>query len=148
MITRAAATAVAALLVTSCATAPVHHDVLAARVDAELAKRGLEGDSLQLIDNLVRHEPGPPPAAPALVRELFAKPLAAADAASLFRRAVPAELLAFDGGKFVGANRLPNLDSVMPLAGFLAHDDGETVAETTTVGAGDEIAVLPPVSGG
>ncbi len=26
--------------------------------------------------------------------------------------------------------------------------NGETVAETTTVGAGDEIAVLPPVSGG
>lgn len=97
MIPRAAATAVAALLVTSCATAPVHDDVLGARVDAELAKRGLKGDSLQLIDNLVRHEPGPPPAAPALVRELFAKPLAAADAASLFRRAVPAELLAFDG---------------------------------------------------
>ena len=95
MITRAAATAVAALLVTSCATAPVHHDVLAARV---------EGDSLQLIDNLVRHEPGPPPAAPALVRELFAKPLAAADAASLFRRAVPAELLAFDGVAPSGAS--------------------------------------------
>ena len=104
MITRAAATAVAALLVTSCATAPVHDDVLAARVDAELAKRGLEGDSLQLIDNLVRHEPGPPPAAPALVRELFAKPLAAADAASLFRRAVPAELLAFDGVAPSGAS--------------------------------------------
>ena len=26
--------------------------------------------------------------------------------------------------------------------------NGETVAETTPVGAGDEIAVLPPVSGG
>ena len=66
---------------------------LAARVHAELVQRGATNDFLQLIDNVVRHEPGPPLAAPPVIRELFAQPLAAADAGALFRRSVPPALL-------------------------------------------------------
>src|SRR4051812_38126759 len=89
----------AALLLASCATppaAPRNDAMLAARVDAALAERGAGTDLLQLVDNMLRHEPGPPPAAPRLVRALLAQPLAAADAEAIFRHAVPAELLAFD----------------------------------------------------
>ena len=82
------------MLLASCAAPPLapREDDLAARVNAELARRGAARDFLQIIDNIVRHEPGPPAAAPAVVRELFAQPLAAADAGALFRRAVPAVL--------------------------------------------------------
>ena len=83
------------MLLASCAAPPLapRDDELAGRVAAELARRGAARDFLQIIDNVVRHEPGPPTGAPAVVRELFAQPLAAADAAALFRRAVPAALL-------------------------------------------------------
>jgi hypothetical protein len=86
-----------AVLLASCAAPPIapRDEELAARVDAELARRGAGSDLLQLIHNVVRHEPGPPPAAPGMVRELFARPLAAADADALFRASVPAELAAF-----------------------------------------------------
>lgn len=47
--------------------------------------------SLNVIDNVLRHEPPPPPA-PALVRELLAQPLRAQDAAAIFSRTVPAAL--------------------------------------------------------
>ena len=69
-------------------------DPLAARVHAVLEQRGIGRDALDLVDNLVRHEPGPPAATPALVRELLARPLAAGDAQSLFARAVPEDVLA------------------------------------------------------
>ena len=90
-----AAIAVAALLLASCAAPPLaqRDDELTARVDATLARRGLERDILQLIDNVVRHEPGPPAHAPAVVRALLAQPLGAADADALFRGALPPELL-------------------------------------------------------
>lgn len=83
------------MLLASCTAPPLapRDDELAARVDAELARRGSARDFLQIIDNIVRHEPGPPAAAPVVVRELFAQPLAAADAGALFRRAVPVALL-------------------------------------------------------
>ncbi len=59
---------------------------------AELQKRSLGPDALLIPDNLLRHEIAAPPATPALVRELLARPLAAADAAAIFERSVPAAL--------------------------------------------------------
>jgi hypothetical protein len=67
---------------------------LPAAVLAVLAASGLGGDTLQLIDNVLRHDGPPPRAAPPLVRELLADPLAAADAETLFRRAVPSGVAA------------------------------------------------------
>jgi len=52
---------------------------LEARIAAALAQRGLGLDALSVIDNVVRHEGPPPPAAPPLVRELLADPLRAID---------------------------------------------------------------------
>jgi hypothetical protein len=46
---------------------------------------------LQVIDNILRHE-GPPPPAPAPVRELLAQPLTAPEAGALFARSVPAAI--------------------------------------------------------
>src|SRR5712692_991021 len=71
-------------------------DDLAARVDGLLARRGFGADTLSLIDNLLRHEAPAPRAAPPLTRELLARPLAAADAAAIFRRSVPQALLEFE----------------------------------------------------
>ena len=64
-----------------------------ALIAALLTAGGLGPDALQVIDNAVRHEGPPPPHAPAVVRELFARPLDAQDAAALFRRAIPPELI-------------------------------------------------------
>jgi len=47
--------------------------------------------ALQVIDNVLRHE-APPPPAPALVRELLARPLEAQDAAAIFERSSPPAL--------------------------------------------------------
>ena len=49
--------------------------------------------ALQLIDNVLTHEGPPPLHAPAMVRELLAHPLEAQDAKTLFRRAVPPQLV-------------------------------------------------------
>jgi hypothetical protein len=65
------------------------------RVDAILERRGLGPDALSVIDNIIRHDGASPPAAPPMVRELLAGPLAAADAATLFDRAVPGALRRF-----------------------------------------------------
>jgi hypothetical protein len=93
------ACAAASLLVASCATPPpasiARNDTLATRVDAVLGRRGLGPDALSVIDNVIRHSTVPPPAAPPMVRELLAEPLAAADAATLFDRAVPEALRRF-----------------------------------------------------
>ena len=62
------------------------------RVYPELQKQSLGPDALLIPDNLLRHEIAVPPATPALVRELLARPLAAADAAAIFERSVPAAL--------------------------------------------------------
>ena len=59
---------------------------------ASLALAGCAApSSLQVIDNVLRHE-APPPPAPALVRELLAQPLLAQDAAAIFSRTVPPAL--------------------------------------------------------
>ena len=67
-------------------------DALAARVDAVLARRGLGPDTLSVIENVLRHGTTPPPAAPPLVREWLGKPLAAANAITMFDHFVPAAL--------------------------------------------------------
>jgi hypothetical protein len=91
--------AAGSLLVASCATPPpasvARRDALATRVDAILERRGLGPDALSVIDNIIRHDTAAPPAAPPMVRELLAGPLAAADAATLFDRAVPGALRRF-----------------------------------------------------
>lgn len=94
---RVAGCAAAGALLAACATTPApvasRTEGLAARVDALLARRGLGPDGLAVIDNVVRYEPLPvPPAAPPLVRELLAQPVAAANAEALFYRAVPGAL--------------------------------------------------------
>ncbi|MGH6628902.1 MAG: hypothetical protein ACREB3_04135, partial [Burkholderiales bacterium] len=88
-----AALVAACLLTASCATVPLRvDDALSARVDAILERRGLGPDALSVIDNFLRHEGPAPPWSPPIVRELLARPLAAADAAAFFERSVPAEL--------------------------------------------------------
>lgn len=74
----------ASLLLASCASVPHEQRMLEARVEA---------DTLRVIDNVLRHE-GPPPPSPRLVREMLARPFAAADAAAIFERAVPRDLMA------------------------------------------------------
>ena len=59
------------------------------RVNEHLKERGHGPDALGLVGNVVRHEVQAPPGVPALVGELLAQPLAAADAAALFARSVP-----------------------------------------------------------
>ncbi|HSD99182.1 MAG TPA: hypothetical protein VLB72_00435 [Burkholderiales bacterium] len=91
--------AVAGLFVAACATPPpagIPRDgALTARVHSILDRRGLGPDALSVIDNVIRHDGKPPPAAPPIVRDLLTEPLAAADAASLFDRAVPGSLRRF-----------------------------------------------------
>jgi hypothetical protein len=86
-------------MVAACATVPpdggARDDVLQARVDAILERRGLGSDALAVLDNIVRHDHMPPPAAPLVVRKLLAAPLAAVNAETLFLRAVPGTLRRF-----------------------------------------------------
>jgi hypothetical protein len=63
---------------------------LEARVHAALAARGWSPNALLVPHNLVRHEPvWAPRGAPPQVNELLARPLAAAEARTLFERHVP-----------------------------------------------------------
>jgi hypothetical protein len=98
--TRFCAGTCAGLFAAACAMpppsgAPRDDAPLKASVHAVLERRGLGPDALSVIDNVIRHDGTPPPAAPPIVRELLAEPLAAADAASLFDRAVPGALRHF-----------------------------------------------------
>jgi hypothetical protein len=95
-ITPCLAGACAISLAVACATLPPTGAPRDAELDARVAgildQRGLGSDALSVIDNVIRHDLTPPPAAPPLVRELLAGPLAAADAAALFDRSVPGAL--------------------------------------------------------
>src|SRR5687768_14600366 len=79
-----------ATLLGACASLSTQQQTLERRVAEVLERRGLGSDALGVIDNLVRNGPPAPHATPPLVLELLARPLAAADAESLFARTVPA----------------------------------------------------------
>jgi hypothetical protein len=99
--------ALAAAVVAGCAAlAPMQQD-FDKRLAAVLEGRALGADALLVIDNLLRHGPPAPRATPALVRELLARPLDAADAAALFRQTVPQALA----------------DLASPAAGAASFDD-------------------------
>jgi hypothetical protein len=83
------------ILAAGCAALPAPHRGLETRVAAVLERRSVGSEALLVIDNLLRHGPPPPRAASGLALELLAHPLAAAEAAEVFRRAVPAPLSAF-----------------------------------------------------
>jgi hypothetical protein len=91
--------AVAGLLAAACATLQPQGvpptAALSARVNAALDRRGLGPDALSVIDNILRYDTTVPPAAPPMVRELLAQPLAAVDADALFQRALPSALRRF-----------------------------------------------------
>jgi hypothetical protein len=86
------AIAAALALAAGCASVPPLEERLPAEVVAVLDRQGLGADALRIIDNLVRHGPPPPRAAPALVADLLTRPLDALDAAEIFGRTVPAAL--------------------------------------------------------
>ena len=92
----------------------------ATRVNSILARRGLGPDALSVIDNIVRHEAPPPPAAPPLVRDLLARPLAAMETAMLFDRVVPAALRRLANVSLVRAQRPDQADAPVLLTGLLA----------------------------
>jgi hypothetical protein len=84
---------IGAALAAACASLPPRApDELEAKVKAILERRGLGGDVLGVMDNMLKHEAPSASHAPPLVFELLARPLVAADAAALFERSVPAEL--------------------------------------------------------
>ena len=88
--------AIAALLVAACATPSLRYGGIENRVHAVLEQRALGPDALRVIDNLLEHGSPTPPATPPLVRELLARPLEAADAARIFRAAVPPALISME----------------------------------------------------
>jgi hypothetical protein len=94
-----------AVLAAGCAVPRAPGDSFERRVAAVLERRALGSDALLVIDNLLRHGPPPPPAACGLALELLARPLAAAYAAEVFRRSVPAALTQFrrDAGRAQGS---------------------------------------------
>jgi hypothetical protein len=85
--------AIAAAVAAGCATLPAGPPGLEQRALAALERRTLGADALLVIDNLLAHGPPSPPAASPLVRELLARPVAAADAERLFRDSVPSALI-------------------------------------------------------
>jgi hypothetical protein len=124
-------------------------DALQARVDAILVRRGLGPDALSVIDNVLRFDSTPPPAAPLVVRELLAEPMAATEAASLFDRAVPGALRRFvestaepTAPPAPGAPRIPLRSLLDPYLGELA----EAQSVLRTAGRGDAVDTLALVS--
>src|SRR6185503_12153246 len=102
-------------LAAGCASLPPPEERLDAQVTAILEQRGVGAQALLVIDNLMRNGPPAPRAAPALVQELFARPLDALDTAAIFRRVVPASLAGF-----TPASPLPFADLLQTYAEELA----------------------------
>jgi hypothetical protein len=84
------------LLATGCAGLPAGDPLLEGRITAALERRGLGADALLVIDNLLRHGPPAPRAAPPIALRLLPRPLAAVHASRLFAEAVPASLLSLE----------------------------------------------------
>jgi hypothetical protein len=89
--------AMAAAVAAGCAALPagwndLTRSDLEQRVLASLERRTLGTDALLVIDNLLVHGPPAPRATSPLVRELLARPTAAADAERLFQASVPPQL--------------------------------------------------------
>jgi hypothetical protein len=87
---------IAAVLLAGCAALPGADQELESRVTRVLERRGLGPEALLVIDNVLRHGSPAPPLAPPLLLQLLAKPLAAADAARIYRESVPPSLAGFD----------------------------------------------------
>lgn len=102
-----AALALAALA----ASAGAQADGLPSRVESTLSTRGLGRDGLRVVANVLENEYPAPRATPAVVLDLLRHPLLAADAASIFARSVPPELLALaDPGVATSA---PDFDALL-----------------------------------
>jgi hypothetical protein len=84
-----------ALGVSGCAHRLAEQGDLRGAVAQALAERQLPPATLGIVGNMLAHEGPPPPDAPRALDALFADPLAASDAASLWRSAVPASLEEF-----------------------------------------------------
>jgi hypothetical protein len=79
----------------ACPAVQAEDTALRAALSAALERRGLGAEALGVVDNILSHEAPAPRAAPPAVRELLARPAAAADAAASFARAVPDALFPF-----------------------------------------------------
>src|SRR5688572_16920526 len=79
----------------ACPAALAEDTSFGAALSAALERRGLGAQALGVLDNILAHEAPPPRAAPAVVRELLARPAAASDAAALFARFVPEAMFPF-----------------------------------------------------
>lgn len=97
------------------------------RVQAGLEAHAFGRDALLIPDNMVRHEVAAPRATPGLVLELLARPLAAADAAALFERIVPAALARFN--PFAPPVEMADFETL--LAGYVSELTPETFLEAT-----------------
>jgi len=134
-------TIAAALVLAGCAGVPTGSSLLENRVAAVLERRGLGSDALRVIDNLLRHGPPAPPAAPPLVLELLARPLDAADASRIFHELVP--------GSLVTLQAAPSKDSFEDLLkAYLDELAGAQRMLRATTRAFDDEALLRELSAG
>lgn len=101
-------TSAALISAVGCAGLPTVDQNLEERIIAVLERRDLGADALLVIDNLLRHGPPAPRAAPPLVLELLARPLDSVDAPTLFRKTVPASL-----GNLEAASRNASLEELL-----------------------------------
>jgi hypothetical protein len=109
-----------------------------------------------VIDNVIRHDGKPPPAAPPMVRELLAGPLAAADAASLFDRALgewgrSPVFQNGDGARFSGSsatdNRAPSPTSIFELLEPYLGELAEAQRVLRSAARGDPVDIPALISG-
>src|SRR3954466_4150587 len=113
-------------------------DAFRARVEAALVARGLGRDAIGIVGNAIEHDYQTPRAAPPLVMELLADPLRAVDAAAIFARSVPSDVVAFAAA--APGDSTASLDSLLErYIGELAAAQAELMA---AVGPFDEGEVV------
>ena len=132
------------LLAAGCAGLPGGDSSLERRVGAVLERRGLGADALLVIDNLLRHGPPAPRAAPPVVLRLLAEPLAAAAVSRLFEQAVPASLAALDPARSQAASQVPFEDLLKAYVGEVAEAQRLLLAATRDFAEIDFSRGLPP----